>query len=110
MKRLASLGMLLVLFLMASAHAQNPAQMPRDVDPESKNRLPLIDPKNMDEGTRKVFLELAGNNIARHSRNQRGTHRRDAERFKCFFCLDLRCGRLRNLFKSEHHTLDPITQ
>jgi 4-carboxymuconolactone decarboxylase len=36
--------------------------LPKDVDPESKNRLPLIQPKNMGEATRKVFLELAGNN------------------------------------------------
>jgi 4-carboxymuconolactone decarboxylase len=39
--------------------------LPKDVDPESKNRLPLIQPKNMGEATRKVFLELAGNNTDR---------------------------------------------
>ena len=46
---------------------------------------------------------------ARHSRNQMGTHRRGAERSK-FFCLGLRGGRLRNILKSEHNTLDPFTQ
>src|SRR6185295_11384084 len=65
MKRLVSIGMLLVLLVVGSARAQNPAGLPKDVDPESKNRLPLIQPKNMDEATKKVFLELAGNNTDR---------------------------------------------
>ena len=64
MKRLVSIGMLLLL-LRAGAHAQNPAVLPKDVDPESKNRLPLIQPTNMDEATRRVFLDLAGNNSER---------------------------------------------
>ena len=55
----------MLLLVMGSAHAQNVAKLPADVDPESKNRLPLIQPKNMDEATRKVFLELAGNNTER---------------------------------------------
>jgi 4-carboxymuconolactone decarboxylase len=63
MKRLVSLAMLLLV--MGSAHAQNVAKLPADVDPESKNRLPLIQPKDMDEATRKVFLELAGANTER---------------------------------------------
>ena len=65
MKRLVSIGMLLALLVVGSAHAQNPAVLPKDIDPESKNRLPLIQPKNMDEATQKVFLELAGNNTER---------------------------------------------
>ena len=65
MKRLVSIATVFVLIVIVSTHAQNPASLPKDVDPESKNRLPLIQPKNMDEATRKVFLELAGNNTER---------------------------------------------
>jgi 4-carboxymuconolactone decarboxylase len=65
MRRLEFLALLFVLLVAAGARAQNPAKLPADIDPESKNRLPLVQPKNMDEATRKVFLELAGNNTER---------------------------------------------
>src|SRR5262249_11325233 len=65
MKCLATIPMFLLLLVIVSAQAQNTAKLPSDVDPESKNRLPLIQPKDMDDATRKVFLELAGNNTER---------------------------------------------
>ena len=46
---------------------------------------------------------------ARQSRNQRGTHRRDAERGKVF-CLGLRGGGFGNLLQTEHNALDSFTQ
>jgi 4-carboxymuconolactone decarboxylase len=45
-----------------SVLAQSSATLPKDIDPQSQNRLPLIQPKDMDEATKKVFLEFAGNN------------------------------------------------
>ena len=56
------------------------------------------------------LIEKAGFNItARQSRNQRGTHRRDAERGKVF-CLGLRGGGFGNLLQTEHNALDSFTQ
>jgi 4-carboxymuconolactone decarboxylase len=65
MKRLVLIPSLLVLALTVAAYTQNLSKLPKDVDPESKNRLPLIQPGAMDEATKKVFLELAGNNTER---------------------------------------------
>jgi len=65
MKRLVFIAPLLVLAFTVGAYTQNSSKLPKDVDPESKNRLPLIQPGAMDEVTKKVFLELAGNNTER---------------------------------------------
>jgi len=55
------LGIALALATI-SALAQSSATPPKDIDPQSQNRLPLIQPQDMDEATKKVFLEFAGSN------------------------------------------------
>lgn len=54
------LGMVTVLSLAAIAGAQTGDVLPKDVDPQSYSRLPVMKRDNLDEDGKRIYDELAG--------------------------------------------------
>src|SRR6266540_1321800 len=51
---------LLVVVGVVLGHAQSPAKLPSDLDPDSRARLPYLQKKDMDERGQKIFDALPG--------------------------------------------------